>query len=249
MKSPKILLFDIENAPNRGWTWGKWKQNVIDFEKEFYILCFAYKWLGNGGTKVKALPDYHGYKKDKEDDSKLVKAMWDLFNEADIVIAHNGDRFDIKKMNTRFIMHGLPPPKPFKSIDTLKITRRHFAFVSNRLDDLGRYLKVGRKLKHIGFPLWKGCMSGDRDSWKIMKRYNKQDILLLEKVYLKLRAWYPQHPNYNVFTFGEGCPTCGSDHIQKRGWGITATGRYQRYSCMNCGAWPRGKHEKITDIR
>lgn len=249
MNDPKILLFDIENAPNRGWTWGKWKQNVIDFDKEFYILCFAYRWLGKGKTIVKALPDFHGYRKDKENDYKLVKCMWELFNEADIVVAHNGDRFDIKKMNTRFIINGLSPPKPYKSIDTLSIARRFFAFNSNRLDDLGKHLGVGRKIKHIGFPLWKGCMDGDRDSWKQMKRYNKQDVLLLEKVYLKLRSWYPQHPNYNIFNERDGCPTCGSHTVHKRGWGITRTGKYRRYHCQSCGSWPRGKHQKITDIR
>ena len=123
--------------------------------------------------------------------------------------------------------------------------RKYFKFDSNRLDDLGQYLGVGRKLKHIGFALWLLCMQGDAKSWRQMKRYNKQDISLLERVYYLLRAWATNHPNVNQG--GSACPTCGSTDVQKRGWSYTLLRQKRRFQCNNCHGWhlgPAVKEEK-----
>lgn len=248
MNRPKILLFDIETAPSLGWVWGKWEQNVIDFKEEWYLLCFAAKWL-NGGMMTKALCDFKGYKPGSEDDKKLVEALWKLFDEADILIAHNGDQFDIKKANARFAFYNLPPPSPYKTIDTLKVARRHFNFTSNKLDDLGKHLGYGRKLAHTGFHLWQGCMRGEDKAWKHMIRYNRRDVVLLEQIYLHLRPWMQNHPNISLLTETiDGCPSCGSSELQKRGSGINRSGTYQRYQCSSCGAWSKGGSKKLTNI-
>ena len=42
-KTPKILLIDIETAPNLGYIWGKYEQNVIDYKTEWYLLSFCAK--------------------------------------------------------------------------------------------------------------------------------------------------------------------------------------------------------------
>lgn len=234
---PRVLLYDLETAPNLGWTWGKWEQNVIDFKASWYLLSFAYKWQGEARVKTCALPDYASFKKDKENDAGLVKELWKLFDEADVIIAHNGDRFDAKKANARFIKHGLAPPSPYKSVDTLKIARNKFAFTSNKLDDLGAYMGVGRKLAHTGFHLWKGCMDGDPASWKKMRQYNARDVELLERVYLKLRAWSPTHPNLTAYSEKPGCPVCQSESVQRRGWNIARTRKTPRFQCRECSHW------------
>ena len=151
------------------------------------MLSFAYKWQGSDKIHIHALPDYPLFKKDKENDKHLIEDLHDLFDEADVLIAHNGDRFDIRKSNARFITQGLRPPSPYKSIDTLKAARRFFQFDSNKLNDLGQYLGVGRKLPHTGFDLWSRCMRGEKSAWKTMKEYNARDIVLLERVYEKLK--------------------------------------------------------------
>jgi uncharacterized protein YprB with RNaseH-like and TPR domain len=117
----KILYYDIETAPNLSYVWGQYEQNVIDHEREWYILCVSYRWEGENKTHVCSLVDFpDAYKKDPENDYHVVKKMWDLIDEADIVIAHNGDRFDMRKANARFVYHGLGPTSPTKQIDTLK---------------------------------------------------------------------------------------------------------------------------------
>lgn len=238
----KILLFDIETSPLISYTWGIWDQNVIEVKEEWYILCFAYKWLGEKETHIISLPDFKEYKKSKKNDKALVAKLWELFDQAEVIIAHNGDSFDIKKANARFISHNMEPPKPYRTIDTLKLARRYFKFDSNKLDALGQYLKLGRKLPHTGKHLWFGCMEGDKDSWELMKQYNIQDVVLLEKVYLKLRGWSTTGVNVNLILGTlDHCPRCGSDHVRKSGLQYSATTVRQSYRCMNCGARPSGE--------
>lgn len=240
MNKPKILLFDIETAPNLGFTWGKWEQNVIEFKEDWYMLTFAAKWLGSNKVIIKGLPDFPTYKKDRKNDRELVKSLWDLIDEADVIIAHNGDEFDVKKMNVRFMENGLKPPTPYQTIDTKKVAKKYFRWDSNKLDDLGQYLKLGRKMDTGGFELWQGCMNGDMKAWRKMLQYNKQDVILLEKVYLKLRPWMTNHPNVNILSGTEGCPGCGSKELQRRGIRVTRTSQFQRYQCQSCGMWCSG---------
>lgn len=245
----KILLFDIESTPIISYNWGIWQQDAIEVKEEWYILCFAYKWLGESKVHIISLPDFKGYAKDKKNDFKVVEKLWELFNEAEVIIAHNGDNFDIKKANARFIFHGLDSPSPYKAVNTLKIARRYFKFDSNKLDYLGQYLKLGRKLPHTGKHLWFGCMDGDDKSWKLMKEYNKQDVILLEKVYRKLRSWDKTSPNMNLILGGMiNCRVCGSLHTRKEGTRKRLGGLIQEYSCNNCGAWgnvPISKKDSI----
>lgn len=246
----KILLFDIETAPSKGFVWGKWEQNVIDFEQYGYMLSFAYKWLGEKTVHVKGLPDYKHYKKRQDDDLFLVQDLYHLFEEADIVVAHNGDRFDIPFANQRFILHGFKPPAPFKTVDTLRIARGKMNLPSNKLDDIGAYFGIGRKLSHTGAKLWFDCMAGDTKAWALMKKYNAQDVVLLEQVYLKLRAWLPTHPNVNLVDMEDkACPTCASKKLQMRGFMYTRTSKFVRFHCQNCGAWSRGLSAGKLDIK
>lgn len=236
---PKILLLDIETSPNLGYTWGKWEQNVIENVKDWYILSFAYKWLGEKTVHAYSLPDFGIYKKDPEDDDSICSKLWELLQESDIVVAHNGDSFDIKKINARLLINEYVPNSPYRTIDTKKVAKKYFKFDSNKLDELGRQLGIGRKMHHTGFELWKGCMSGDRKSWKTMVEYNKQDIVLLEKVFMRLRPWMN---NFPIVRSDNGCcRNCEGAHQQKRGFSYTRTGIIQRLQCVDCGAWNLGE--------
>ena len=241
--SAKIVLLDIETAPNLGWVWGKYDQNVIAFEEHWYMLSFAAKVLGEDVSFVRGLCDYDDYRSDLRNDFHLVSDLWAVLDGADIVVAHNGDAFDIKRSNARFIAHSFPPPSPYKTIDTLKIARKHFKFESNKLNDLGQYLEVGEKIPHVGFKLWRACMAGDLEAWEKMKEYNVQDLVLLEEVYLKLRPWAVSHPNLNLYgdrTDPLKCPNCGSDHVQRRGYSHLVSQVRQRFNCTGCGRWFSG---------
>lgn len=241
LNKPRILLFDIETAPSLGAYFELYREgNIVWAEKDWYILCFVAKWLDSKEVITSALPDYPLYKRNREDDKQVVKALWKLLNEADIVVAHNGDQFDIKKSNARFIEHGLKPPKPYKSIDTKKIAKQYFRFDSNKLDELGRHLGLGRKLQTGGHKLWQDCIKGDKKAWRKMVEYNIQDVKLLEKVYLKFLPWIQNHPNFNVYVGSENkCPNCGSKQLMRQGHAYSATGVFQQFNCKKCGRWSR----------
>ncbi len=240
MAAPRICWFDIETAPTRGWVWTNYEANLIGTDRDWYILCFSVKWSDEKKIRTYALPDYPGYKKNKECDKALVKELWRVLDSADIAVAHNGDGFDVKKANARFIIHGLKPPSPFKTVDTLKIARSRFKFGSNKLTDLGRYLGVGQKLAHTGAHLWFSCMAGDPKSWALMKRYCARDVSLLCAVYEKLKPWANNHPNLNLYNKGCGCPTCKSANVQRRGVQVKLNSRRQRLHCQDCGTWFSG---------
>jgi DNA polymerase elongation subunit (family B)/DNA-directed RNA polymerase subunit RPC12/RpoP len=220
----RTLLYDIETSPNTSYTWGKWEQNVIEFKDEWRLLSVSWKWLDE--KKVYAMTAPHN-------DKKLIQTLWKLFDEADVIIGHNSDQFDNRKVTARFAFYDLKPPSPYKTVDTKKVAKRYFNFNSNKLDDLGEYLKLGRKVKHEGFSLWLGCMANNPLSWKRMIRYNKQDVILLEKIYLRLRPYMTNHPK----TYGKAkCASCGSDNVIYRGMSSSVKPK-QRISCKDCGIW------------
>lgn len=231
MRKPKILFYDIETTPCEGYFWSRWQQGPTAIKKEWKILSFAYKWQGDKEIKfIRAAKN--------GSDKALCKKLWNLFNRADIVIAHNAKKFDNKKVRARFIFHGMAPHAPFSVVDTLVVARRHFKFTSNKLDDLGEYLGLGKKVNTGGFDLWLGCMANDPKAWKLMKKYNKQDVKLLEGCYDKLKIWMDDHPNVSLVTNPNavirGCPYCGSKNYIKRGVRATHLSVKQKFQCKSC---------------
>lgn len=251
MNKTKILLFDIETSPNLSYTWqGMYEQNVIDFQKEWYMLSFAYKWLGDQTVKCFSLPDFKSYKKDKTDDKELLKELWMLLDEAEVVVGHNSNEFDIRKTNARFLANGMTSPSPYKTVDTLKEARKHFFFNSNKLTHLTEHLGIGEKVETGGFGLWLECMSGNMKAWKKMIKYNKHDVILLEKLYLVLRPWITNHPNRALMDSKErACPTCSSHEVIKQGFIYTRVGKFQRWQCKQCGAWAQSRKEEKGFIK
>ena len=215
--------------------------NAVWVERQTYILSFAVRWAHEKRTKVYTLPDYPLYKIDPHNDRSLCDDLFKVLDEADIIIAHNGDNFDLKKIHSRLAAHNLKPPAPYRTIDTLKISRRVFKWDSNKLDNLGRYLGVGRKLPHTGADLWRGCVNGDPKSWALMARYNRQDVDLLMAVFDRIKMWAPNLPDLRVYTGAKvGCPTCLSTNVQRRGFNVARTRKTERFQCQDCGAWHTG---------
>jgi hypothetical protein len=242
----KILTIDIETAPFESLTWGLWDQNIglNQIQKETSILSYAAKWLH---SKQVLYSDTSGKGASQtRNDLKLLGEIWTLLDAADIVVAQNGAAFDIKRINARMVAAGLPPYSPIRVIDTKLVAKKHFAFSSNRLEWLGKYLAGQDKYKHSkyeGMELWIECLKDNKDAWKEMKKYNIIDTLLCEKVYLRLRPWMDQHPNMGAYTaeLEPVCTKCGSKEVESRGTRKLQQGVYQRYWCQSCRGWSRGK--------
>mgnify|MGYP003145899441 CR=1 FL=1 len=236
----RILILDIETAPNLAYVWRFFKENVSldQLQEHSNILSVAAKWLGEKRVY------YWGT--DKHTEAEVLAYTNKLLDEADIVVAHNGDRFDMAKIRGRSLVHGLDLPSPYKQIDTWKIAKREFGFDSNSLAYLADVLGCSPKTKHKEFPgfeLWAECLKGNKRAWKELCLYNKQDVLTLEEIYVKIRPYARNHPS--VSAVGEPgevtCPKCGSTDQKKRGHYYTNTQKYQRYKCMGCGGWHRAR--------
>ena len=165
-----------------------------------------------------------------------------MLNEANIVITHNGIKFDIPKINTRFIINGLTPPLPYQQIDTLQAAKKQFAFSSNKQDFISKSLGTPRKIDTGGFELWERCYKGDIEALAKMEEYNIGDIISLEENYLKLRPYIKPHPNMGLFILDkhERCPSCGSDDLRESGKDyMTSVSIYELLKCNHCGASAR----------
>jgi DNA polymerase elongation subunit (family B) len=241
MPEPRICLYDIETAPSLGLYFDRYREgNIIAEVRPWFMMSFSYKWQGEKKIHYHCLADYPAFDRDIHDDKALVVDLHRLvYSKADCLVAHNGDRFDQRKTKARFLKHGLPPPPPIKSIDTLKIARRVFKMDSNRLNDIGEYLGLGGKYVTKG-DLWKRCYNGDREAYKEMGRYNKRDVDLLEKVFDRLAPWQPNPP---ILMTGDGCPNCGGFKSQRRGYNIARKSKSPRLQCQDCGQWYSGQRE------
>lgn len=246
---PAVLLIDLETFPMRGYFWELYETNPLWVDQPTIICCVSMKWLG-GKQMTKALPDYKGYRPGARKDKKLVKEIWQYLDKADIVIGQNSISFDLKIINTAFVKHKMTPPSPYKTIDTLRTARKVFRFPSNRLDSLGDQMNEGRKMEHEGHALWKKCIDGDMKAWAKMKRYNAQDVRLLERVYERFVPWMINPPNRGMWDNGV-CPKCGSNDLTRRGIARNTQGYYQKLQCRNCGSWSQSKarYKKIETLK
>jgi DNA polymerase elongation subunit (family B) len=239
MNKPRILSLDYETSPAKGYFFGSiWETNIIEVIEYEQILCVAYKW-NDGTVKVIGQDDFKGYKKGVLNDKSLVEFFAPILEQADVVSAHNGDRFDLPVFNTRLLAHGLAPVPITKSFDTKKIAKNMFHLPSNKLDDIADFLNIGRKLS-THKSLWMGCENGDKASWKYMKKYCGCDVLLQYEVLKKILPFAKQTEDF-IFINQDGitCPNplCLSKHITKDKRRIVKGGYKQQYQCQACGSY------------
>ena len=246
-KLPKILIFDIETAPMAAYVWRRYKEN-ISLEQtisESYMLCWSAKWLYNEEVMGDCLTDVETL---LENDERIVKSLYNLIDEADILIAYNGKNFDIPYMNQRFLVYGLPPYTPSQIIDPYETAKNVFRFSSNKMDNIATQLGLQNKIK-TDFSLWKRCVEGDEEALKEMLKYNKQDVVVLEEIYCRVLPWIKNHPNISTYLQDKDvCVKCGSEKIEKLNrYFYTPSGKYELYRCKQCGSIFRGKKNLNKD--
>lgn len=250
MSKPKILVFDIETAPITAYTWGIYDQNIglNQIKDDWYILSWGAKWYGDPANKV--MYQDNSKAKDIRNDKSLVKGLWKLLDEAEIVITQNGDKFDIKKFNARAAAHGLPPVGSFKSTDTLKESKKVFSFTSHKLEYMTNLLnKKYKKLKHEeypGFDLWKAILEGDKRAWVVMKKYCIHDVLATEELYQNIQGWIKTQNLASYYADTKLRCHCGSLNIKPYEVRRLASGHFQGYKCQDCGKRLQGKTNLLS---
>lgn len=247
MSEQRILILDIETSPILAYVWGIRDQyiGVEQIHTDWHIMAWSAKWLGE-----KEIHYYDGRNSKAGDDRPILIPLWQLLNEADIVITQNGKRFDSRKINARFMLNGMKKPKPYRHFDTYLLARNVADFTSNKLEYLtAKFCKKYKKLTHAkysGLKLWIECLKGNREAWNEMRKYNIGDVLSTEELYMMIRAWAPDSfpQAYHLTDASMKCGTCPYKGQMIEGK-IRRTNKkmYRQHSCPKCGAWQKG--EKI----
>lgn len=238
-EGPRILIFDLETAPTLSYTFGRWKQNISQdavVEEGGWIICASYKWLGESEVHVL----YNRVGVVFQDDLEVCSKLWDLYHQADAVVAHNALAFDHKVLQGRCMINSLPPLPSVKVLDTLQMAKKNFKLNSNKLDSIADILELGRKNQTGGIKLWIDTLAGEQEALDKMLEYCKQDTALLEQVFLKLRA-YGQASNFNASHYHEDddqrCPVCGSSEVLPTGRTVyTDVSSFVEMRCHECSA-------------
>lgn len=237
----RVFIIDIETSPIEAYVWelGKQYVSLSQMKKDWYIMAWGGKWLGDPDSKV----IYHDTRNAKSD-KKILKPLRDILDEADIILTQNGVKFDTKKINARFMLNGLKKPKPYTQIDTYRIVKAVADFTSNSLEYLtSKFCKKHKKTSHgkySGIKLWIECLKGNKDAWDEMKAYNIKDVLSTEELYLNIRAWAPDAmPKvFPLSKYSSHCGTCGYRGKMRTGRDRYARRKvYQQNSCPKCGSW------------
>lgn len=239
--SPRILCYDIETSLQpvavfqlAGNDWIQ-PENIL---AERHLISVCWRWQGEKKMhSVSLLDDPKRFSKDPHDDKFVAETFHKVLQEADVLVGHNSDKFDLRYLKTRMLVHGLAPLAPIASLDTYKVAKRHFMLNSNKLDYIAKLLKIGAKME-TPKGLWLDVMRGDAKAIKTMVEYNKHDVVVLEKVFKKLQPYMENHVNRELFG-GVGCPRCGSSKVQSRGFHRAISRVYRRWQCQapNCMGW------------
>lgn len=245
-KQNSVLALDIETSLMTAYIFETGEQRISysDIKDDWYIMAWGAKWVGDKDSKLIYRSSYDG------DDKKILEPLWHLLNKADIILTQNGTAFDAKKINARFMLNGFSQPKPYVHFDTYKLTKKVAAFTSHSLDYLtSRFCTKHKKTSHSKYPgkkLWVECGKGNKDAQNEMKKYNIEDVLSTEELYLKIRSWASDSmPKiFEVTNNSSECGSCG--YVGQMRVGKDRVGgkyKYTQNSCPKCGHWQ--KAEKI----
>lgn len=257
---PKICYLDIEKSFNISGHFGAWSQNLRQEAKfrESHILSYCYTFNDDEDIKGSIIPS----KELKDDfinclmegkvhttvDELLVLELWALFNNSDVIVAYNGRGFDVKEIQARFLMYGLPPTTPVKVIDPLLIVKDKFRLPFKSLKYVAEFLGVTQKLENNGNDLWKKATMGDEQALEDMFIYNKGDIITLREVYKKIQGWGNSGANLALYNDEHTslCPHCSSDDVYsiEGKFAYTAHRKYSLFRCNNCKAILRSNRKE-----
>lgn len=235
----KVLELDIETAPSKAYIWDL-KTRYVPIQhvvEPGYTLCFAARWEGQARVIFRSIW--------KDGHKKMCNDMWELLDEADVVVHFNGKKFDIPTLNKEFIKLGFIPPSNYKQIDLYPVVKKQFRFLSSSMNHVCEELGLKVKIDTKGMPLWTGVMAGVKKDQRLMRSYNINDIDMLRELYLAMQPWIPRHPNRGLYMTDPSkmvCPNCGSAKLRFKRYEYPASiNAYKGYKCLDCGANPRAR--------
>ena len=248
----RILTFDIETSPHLSFHWRRWQENIPKQNTvvESETLCWSAKWYGSKKKDVMAMASWI------DGHEAMIQGIWELLDEADVVVGFNSNKFDVKKLNAEFLRYGIGAPSPYMKVDLLLQVKKHFNFSSNRLKDLLKELGLTPKLEdNANMQLWMDVVYAEKKSAQNrMLAYCKQDVVSTEEFYTYMLGWIDPHPNWGLFVNDVSdpdnpvCPNCGGRHMVKHKKRYTKVNSYMQWHCNDCGKYSRGRRS-LTKLK
>lgn len=253
LKAPtkNVLTLDIERLPGRFtadfWDLNQFKGRRIhpDMVTEWpRTICAAWRWYGLKRTEFASEWD--------DGHDGMIRRIWDALDTADILYGHNVARFDVRKLNSEFRDLGLPPPSPFKTVDTLREARKTFGDESNTLAALTARLGIDTKTDKYDVETARAACAGNKAAQRKLKAYNVGDIAASEALVDRLRGWIANHPHNVMGTIDDRpiCNQCWGDNLERNGTKLAQQITYVLYRCKDCGANVQGtRHSRAAVTR
>lgn len=252
LKGHNIVTLDIERLPGT-FTADFWDLNAFKNRRihpDYVVswprtICIA--WRVYGTKKVEFVAEWQ-----PGGAEAMLLAAWEVYDRAEIVVGHNVDRFDGRALQTGWLEMGLPMPSPVKTVDTLKVARKHFSMESNTLDAICRRLGIAHKTDKYDVQVAKAAVDGHVPSQRRIKAYNVGDIYASEALYDRLRGRIPNHPHV---TSGNAldvisCNQCNGRNLERNGIKLAQQITYLLYRCQGCGANVQGtRHSRAATTR
>lgn len=245
-RKAKIFVLDIETSCSLAAAFGRRKiflsQDHI-IREGGKILCFAFREIGTATTQLIGMTPEEAV---ADDDSRIVAELWELFERADAIVAHNAAKFDFPMIKTRVLANNMPPLPTVKVLDTLIMARKNFRFPANGLDALAAYLGIQRKKDAGGITTWILYSQGNTDAIEHMHEYCKVDVDVLHDVYVKLRSFGHIGSDFNAAHYtdkqdGLACNVC-SALVYSTGRSVyTSASKFEELRCSGCGAVSRSR--------
>lgn len=236
-KTAKILTLDIERLGGtaRG-LWGP-KQTYISHHHWTEMprtICWSARWYNNPNPMFGAEWEKGGHQ-------RMLSRIWELYDEADVVVGYNQINFDNKHLRGEWFEAGLQTPSPWKDVDLLKVVRRQFGWEFKSLDAVTKRLGAGGKRLHYDADMAYDAIAGDKEAQETLKEYNLGDIELTEWLYDRLRGWIPNHPQ--VGDFSHCCENCGGTNLElQESTYVAVMIDYELWRCADCGKYHKGAY-------
>lgn len=258
-QAARILILDVERLPGRAthqhrgltiegdfWDLNSWKGTIgyrlpADSVTEWpRTICLAWAWYDRPRDIQFAAEWQEG------GHEAAMRAAWDAYDQADIVVGHNVRRADTAWLTSEWAEYRWPKPSPFQQVDTLAIARSQLGMESNTLDALCKRLGIPAKTDKYDVATAKAAVAGDEKAQRKLEKYNRGDIKASIGIYDRLRPFATTHPHLGIWTGDDrACPNCGGDKFVEHDMDVhTAQSRYAARRCARCGTVVRNSHMK-----